>query len=158
MTFLTRFERWDPFDELTTLRNRMDRLVSRMTDDEEQIMQGRWTPTTDVVETNDAIVLKAELPGIKEKDISIQVENGTLMIQGERNFEEKTEEKGYRRIERSYGKFVRTFTLPPNVAVDNIKAVYMDGVLEVTIPKKEEAKPRKIEVTAKKILPERKVA
>jgi HSP20 family protein len=158
MTFLTRFERWDPFDELTTLRNRMDRLVSRMTDDEEPLLQSRWTPTTDVLETTDAIILKAELPGMKENDINIQVENGMLMVQGERNFEEKTEEKGYRRIERSYGKFVRSFTLPPNVAVDKIRATYADGLLEVTIPKKEEAKPKKIEVSTKKILPERKVA
>jgi HSP20 family protein len=158
MTFLTRFERWDPFDELSTLRNRMDRLVSRMSEGEEGLFKGGWMPTTDVVETTDAIILKAELPGMNEKDIKIEVENGMLTMQGERNMEEKTEEKDYRRIERSYGKFLRTFTLPTNVKVDDIKASYHDGLLEVTIPKKEEAKPRKIEVKTTKIIPERKVA
>lgn len=158
MTFLTRFERWDPFDEMSMLRNRMDRLVSRMSEGDEGLFKGGWSPTTDVVETPEAIILRSELPGMNEKDISIEIENGMLTMKGERNLEEKTEEKGYRRIERSYGKFVRSFTLPTNVQIDDVKAAYHDGLLEVTIPKKEEAKPRKIEVKTTKIIPERKVA
>jgi HSP20 family protein len=158
MTFLTRFERWEPFEELSTLRNRMDRLVSRMSEGEEGLFKGGWTPTTDVVETSDAIILKSELPGMNEKDISIEIENGMLTMQGERNLEEKTEEKGYRRIERSYGKFIRSFALPTNVLMDHVKAMYHDGILEVTIPKKEEAKPRKIEVKTTKVIPQRKIA
>ena len=158
MTFLTRFERWDPFDEMSMLRNRMDRLVSRMSEGDEGLFKGGWLPTTDVVETPEAIILRSELPGMDEKDISIEIENGMLTMKGERNLEEKTEEKGYRRIERSYGKFLRSFTLPTNVQIDNVKASYHEGLLEVTIPKKEEAKPRKIEVKTTKIIPERKVA
>lgn len=151
MTLLTRFEKWDPIDEMTTLRNRMDRLFAKFGDDyEEPIFSGNWMPTTDVFETKDAIVVKAELPGMLEKDIDIELENNVLTISGERKFEEKTEEKGYQRFERKYGKFVRTFTLPPNVMAEKIDANYANGVLEVTIPKKEEAKPKKIKLEVKK--------
>jgi HSP20 family protein len=150
MTFLTRFERWDPFEELTTLRTRMDRLWSRMADEEPVL--ANWSPTADIIETRDEILLKAELPGIDEKDIDIQIENGLLTIKGERKAEKETDEKGYHRIERSYGTFLRTFTLPPNVGAEKITANFANGLLEVHMPKKEGAKPRTIKVEVKKQL------
>ena len=150
MTLLTRLERWDPFDELTTLRNRMDRLWSRMTEEEPAL--ANWSPASDVVETKDDIVIKAELPGIDAKDLEVQIENGVLSIQGERNAEKESEEKGFRRIERAYGSFFRSFVLPPNVEIDRVGATFVNGVLEVRMPKKEEAKPRSIKVDVKKQL------
>lgn len=150
MTFLTRLERWDPFDELTTLRNRMDRLWSRMTDEEPAL--ANWSPASDVIETKDDIVIKAELAGIDAKDVDVQIENGVLSIQGQRKTETETEEKGFRRIERAYGSFFRSFVLPPNVEIEKIAANFVNGVLEVRIPKKEEAKPRAVKVDVKRQL------
>ena len=151
MTFLTRFERWDPFEELTTLRTRMDRLWSRMTAEDETV-PADWSPTSDVIETKDEIVIKAELPGIDEKDVDIQIEAGVLTMKGERNAEKETEEKGYRRVERSYGSFLRSFTLPANIEPEKITASFANGLLEVHLPKKEGAKPRSIKVEVKKQL------
>jgi HSP20 family protein len=151
MTFLTKFDRWDPFEELTTLRNRMDRLWTRVTAENEPVM-ANWTPTSDVLETKDEIVIKAELPGIEEKDVEIQIENGVLTIQGERKAEKETEDKGFRRVERAYGSFFRSFTLPPNVEAEKIAANFNNGLLEVHMPKKEGAKPRAIKVEVKKEL------
>lgn len=150
MTFLTKLDRWDPFDELTTLRNRMDRLWTRMSDEAPAL--ANWSPTSDIIETKDDIVIKAELPGIDQKDVDVQIENGVLSIQGQRNAEKETEDKGFRRIERAYGSFFRSFVLPPNVEVDKIAATFVNGVLEVRMPKKEEAKPRAIKVDVKKQL------
>ena len=146
MSFLTRFERWDPFDELNSMRNRMDRVLARMSPGDEELLTGQWAPLTDIIETKDAILLQAELPGMKEKDFTIEVEDNVLTVQGERHLEEKKEEKGFQRIERSYGKFLRTFTLPPNADSTAIKATFHDGVLEVTVPKKAETKPRRIDI------------
>jgi len=151
MTFLTRFERWDPFEELTSLRSRMDRLLSRMTP-EDQPELANWSPASDVIETKDEIVIKAELPGIDEKNVNVEIESGVLTISGERNAEKETEEKGYRRIERAYGSFFRSFRLPANVDAEKIFAGFANGVLEVHIPKKEGAKPRTIKVEPKKQL------
>jgi HSP20 family protein len=153
MSFLTKFERWDPFDELSGLRNRMDRLMARIgTENDEALFAAKWTPAADVVETKDAIVIKVELPGMTEKDLAIEIENGVLTLQGERLLEKETDEKGYRRIERAYGSFVRSFTLPPNVDGEKIVATFANGLLELEIPKKEEAKPRTIKVDVKKKL------
>ena len=151
MTFLTRFERWDPFDELTTLRNGMERLWSRLSAEDETALAD-WSPTSDVVETKDELVIKTELPGIEEKDVDVQIENGVLTLKGERKAEKETEEKGFRRMERSYGTFLRAFTLPANVAPEMITASFTNGLLEVHLPKKEEAKPRSIKVEVKKQL------
>jgi len=151
MTFLTRFERWDPFEELTSLRTRMDRLLSRMTP-EDQPELANWSPASDVIETKDEIVIKAELPGIDEKNVDVEIESGVLTISGERNAEKETEEKGYRRIERAYGSFFRSFRLPANVDAEKIFAGFANGVLEVHVPKKEGAKPRTIKVEPKKQL------
>ena len=150
MTMLTRLERWDPFNELATLRNRMDQLWSRMTADEPAL--ANWSPTSDVMETKDDIVVKAELPGIDVNDIDVQIENGVLSIQGQRSAETDTEDKGFRRLERTYGTFFRSFVLPPNVQVEKIAATFANGLLELRMPKKEEAKPRSIKVDVKKQL------
>lgn len=151
MTFLTKFERWDPFEEINTLRNRMDRLWTRMSV-EDQPSLANWSPTSDILETKDEIVIKAELPGIDEKDVDVEIESNMLTIKGERKAEKDVEEKGYRRVERAYGTFLRTFTLPPNVEAEKISATFAKGVLEVHMPKKEDAKPRTIKVDVKKQL------
>jgi len=107
---------------------------------------GTWHPAVDVYETEGGYVLKAELPGVGKEDIKIDVNNNALTIKGEKKFEEKTEKENYMRIERSYGSFTRTFALSDKVDSGNIKAAFKDGVLEITLPKKEEAKPKEIKV------------
>jgi HSP20 family protein len=108
-----------------------------------------WAPAVDILETEEQLVFKADLPDIDPKNVNIQVENGTLTLEGERKFERKEGKEGYHRIERSYGSFVRCFSLPETVDTEHVKADYKNGVLTVTLPKKEVAKPKtvKIEVT-----------
>ena len=151
MTLLTRFERWDPFEELTTLRTRMDRLWSRISAEDESAL-ANWSPTADILETKDDIVIKVELPGIDEKNVGVEIESGVLTIKGERKAEMETEEKGYRRVERSYGSFLRSFTLPTNVDPGKISASFANGLLELRLPKNEGAKPRSIKIEVKKQL------
>ncbi|HZQ55394.1 MAG TPA: Hsp20/alpha crystallin family protein [Bryobacteraceae bacterium] len=105
-----------------------------------------WTPPVDIYETENELVLKADVPDIDPKDVGIQLENGTLTLKGERKFEEQKNGRGFHRIERSYGKFVRAFSLPETVDGDKVKADYKNGVLTITLPKKEVAKPRTINV------------
>lgn len=114
--------------------------------DEDSISQNGWMPAVDVLEENDTIVVRAEVPGIRKEDINISFENGVLTLEGKRDFEAESKDRNYHRVERSYGRFVRSFTLPRTVDSDRIAASYDDGVLEVTLPKKEEAKPRRIEI------------
>ena len=129
----------------------MDRLWSRITP-EVQPDLADWAPTSDVIETKNEIVIKAELPGIDEKKVDVELESGVLTIKGERTAEKETEEKGFRRMERSYGSFLRSFTLPTNVEAEKIWANFANGLLEVHVPKKEAAKPRSIKVETKKQL------
>jgi HSP20 family protein len=151
MTLLTRF---DPFDEINTLKNRLERMLARFTPETEgELFAAQWAPVTDVVETKDVLMINTELPGLTEKDIKVQIENGILTISGERNIDKKVEEDNFRRVERSYGKFVRRFTLPPDVEGEKIAAAFNNGLLEIQIPKKESAKPRTIAVELKKKLP-----
>lgn len=151
---LSKFEPFDPLNELPTLRNQLNRLFTRFNpEQDEELFTTQWAPLADVLETKDAITIKVELPGMTEKEISVEMENGVITIRGERKIEKETNEKGYRRIERSYGKFVRSFTLPPNVDSNKILAGYSNGLLELDIPKKEEAKPRTIQVEVKKKVP-----
>jgi len=105
-----------------------------------------WSPAVDIVETENELVLKADVPGVELKDIDIQLENGTLTVKGERKFEKEEKGKGFHRMERSYGSFVRYFTLPDTVDADHVKAAYEAGVLTITLPKKEVAKPKAIKV------------
>lgn len=105
-----------------------------------------WAPAVDILETEDSLVIKADLPEVKLENIDIRVEDGNLTLRGERKLEKVENEKGYHRIERSYGSFSRTFTLPDTIHSENVKASFKDGVLTVTLPKKEMAKPRQIKV------------
>lgn len=108
-----------------------------------------WVPAVDVLETPHELVLKADVPEVDMKDINLQIENGTLTLTGQRKFEGESKERGYHRIERSYGSFARSFTLPETVNAEAVKAEYKNGVLTVTLPKKELAKPRSIQVEVK---------
>jgi len=105
-----------------------------------------WAPNVDIFETDNELVLKANVPGLDQKDIDIRIENGTLSIKGERKFEKEENNKGFHRMERSYGSFVRYFTLPETVDTEHVKAEYNNGVLTLTLPKKEIAKPKAIKV------------
>lgn len=105
-----------------------------------------WAPAVDILETENELVLKADIPGVELKDVDIQVENGTLTVKGERKFERDENNKGFHRLERSYGSFVRYFTLPDTVDVEHVKATYEAGVLTIMLPKKEIAKPKSIKV------------
>jgi HSP20 family protein len=108
----------------------------------------RWVPPMDLVEADDHFVLKADLPGLSDKDVAIEVQDGTLKISGERKEEHEQTERGWYRIERSFGSFARTLTLPEGVDPEGIKAEFRDGVLELRIPKPEERKPRRIEISS----------
>jgi len=105
-----------------------------------------WVPAVDIRETENELVLKADIPDMKFEDIDVRLENGTLTLRGERKFEEQKQEGGWHRVERSYGKFERVFTLPETVNPEGVQAEYKNGVLTVTLPKKEIAKPRQIKV------------
>ncbi len=142
--------RWDPFRDLVSLRDRMNRLfedaVSTARSGEKDMISSAWAPSVDIYEDENQLVLTAEVPGIAEKDIEIKVEDNTLSIMGERRLEKETKEENYHRIERSYGSFVRSFTLPNYVDVENIRAEHENGVLKVTMPKRAELKPRKVKI------------
>jgi HSP20 family protein len=105
-----------------------------------------WSPAVDILETEDALIVKADLPNVKIQDLDIRVENQTLTISGARKFEKDEKVKGYHRIERSYGEFVRSFAVPSTIDTENIRADYKDGVLTVTLPRKESAKPKQVKV------------
>ena len=138
--------RWDPYRELAGLQDRFTRAYGR-TDREDEVGLAAWAPPVDIAEEKDKIVITAELPGFKENEIEIQTENGMLTLRGERKFEKESEGKNFHRVERSYGQFVRTFSLPNNVDREKIQAKFQDGLLKVELPKREDAKPRTIKIT-----------
>ena len=140
---------WDPFSELSTLQGRMNRLFEETlpsTRKDEDLDRSVFYPAVDINEGDKAITLKADLPGIKKEDVHIDVNDGVITLRGERKFEKEDKKENYHRIERSYGSFHRSFTLPSTVDIGAIKAKYKDGILEVTLPKTEEAKPKSIPV------------
>jgi HSP20 family protein len=145
--------RWEPFRDLVSLQGRMNRLFDESFrginrgSAEEDWAQGAWSPAVDIYEKDGNIVLKAELPGIEPKDVDVRVENNILTLRGERRVDQEVKEEHYQRVERSYGAFTRSFTLPTVVDTDKIKAEYKDGVLRMTLPKKEEAKPKQISIS-----------
>src|SRR5215470_16565893 len=144
MTVLTR---WDPFREFTTLQGRMNRLFhDSFGGSEDALTTSNFAPAVDVYEDEHQVTLKIEVPGIDEKDIDVRVENNTLTVKGERKIEKEEKEENYRRVERQYGSFTRTFTLPQTVDAENVTANYEKGVLKITLPKKAEAKPKQIKV------------
>src|ERR1041385_8992586 len=141
--------RYDPFRDLRTLQEEVNRLFTGNITrgfDEEGIARGAWSPSVDIYENKDHIVLEAELPGMKREDFDLSVENNVITLRGERQFEKKDESDNYHRVERAYGSFTRSFTLPNTVTAEGATADYRDGVLRVTIPKREETKARRIEV------------
>lgn len=142
--------KWDPFKELTTIQDRINRLfdenIGRVRFPDMELAGGSWNPAVDIYETKESIVLKAELPGLDKKDFSIEVKDNLLTLKGERKFEKETKEENYYRMERAYGSFTRSFTLPTSVDKDKVKAKFKDGILEVTIPKTEAAKPKQVNV------------
>jgi HSP20 family protein len=142
--------RSDPFRDLFSLQDQLFRTFGsayRNRGEEEQAMTASWAPLADVFEDADGITLKVELPEVDAKDVDIQVEGNTLTLKGERKLEREDKKNGYHRIERTYGAFSRTFTLPNTVDVEHITAESKDGVLRVFLPKKAETKPRQIKVS-----------
>lgn len=141
--------RWEPFRDLLTTQDRFNRLFSETLSNlvgGEQLSPRGWAPPVDIFETDQGLVLKAELPGVDPKDVEVRVEDGTLYLKGERKYENEVKEESYHRIERSYGAFTRSFTLPNSINTENIKAEYTDGVLTLTMAKREEAKPKTIKI------------
>jgi HSP20 family protein len=143
----TTLERYDPYRGATTLRDQINRLFNEsfgQVGDEGSL--STWAPPVDIYETEHELVVKADLPDINPQDLDIRAENNILTIRGERKFEKKVEEKNYMRVERSYGSFSRSFALANSVNTEAIKADHKNGVLTLTIPKREEAKPKQIRV------------
>jgi HSP20 family protein len=138
----------DPFRELTAMQDRMARLFGDVyLRDEDTGFRGSWTPAVDIFETDGHdLVLRAELPGMTREDIEVTVENNTLVLKGTKKFDSEVKDENYRRIERSYGTFHRSFTLPNTVDAAKVSADYKNGVLSVKLPFREEAKPRTINV------------
>jgi HSP20 family protein len=143
MTVITR---WDPFREFTTLQDRMNRLFHDCGVREEALTTTGFAPKADVYEDEHNITLKIEVPGVDEKDIDVRIENNTLTVHGERKFEKEEKEENYLRVERSYGSFTRSFTLPNSVDSANVTADYDKGVLKIKLAKRAEAKPKQIKV------------
>ena len=142
--------RWDPFGEFSTLQERMNRLfedlIPATRKGEEELNTGTFYPAVDISEGEKDITLKAELPGIDKKDVHLEINDGVITLRGERKLEKEDKKEHYHRVERSYGSFNRSFTLPTTVDSGKVKANYKDGILEVTLPRKEEAKPKSIPV------------
>ena len=141
--------RWDPFRELESMSDRLNRVFSRptlSTSGREALTVADWMPTVDISETDSEYLIKAELPEVKKEDVKVTVENGVLTLQGERRQEKEEKGKKYHRVERSYGSFVRSFTLPESVDESAVKAEYKDGMLNLHLPKAEKVKPKSIDV------------
>jgi HSP20 family protein len=139
--------RWDPFREIQKAQEQLSRLGEGFFRRADDSALTAWAPDVDIRETKDELVLEAELPGIDEKDLDIRVEGNTLTIRGERKFEKKATEDNYLRVERSYGSFTRSFSLPHTINNESIKADYSNGVLTIRLPKREEAKPKQIKIS-----------
>lgn len=140
---------YDPFRELRGLQDEVNRVFNAgFNRGDNEMMRGAWSPSVDIYENKDNIVLEAELPGMNPDDVNISIENNVLTIHGERKFEKKDDKDDFHRVERSYGSFTRSFTLPPTVSAENVDAEFENGVLRLTMAKREEAKPRRIEIKA----------
>jgi HSP20 family protein len=146
--------RWEPFRDLVSTQDRFNQLFddtfARAFGDQQEVSPRAWTPPVDTYETSDSLVLKAELPGINPEDVEICVEDSTLYLKGERKFEKEVKEENLYRVERSYGTFTRSFSVPNTIDADKVKAEYENGILTLTMPKREEAKPRTIKINVSK--------
>jgi HSP20 family protein len=141
--------KYDPFRELRNLQDDMTRLFTGVMPaslNREDMTHGAWAPSVDIYEDKDRLILEAELPGMNREDFEISVENNVITLHGERKFEKKTDGDNYHRVERSYGSFTRSFTLPQTVTADGATADFENGILRVSLPKREETKARKIEI------------
>ncbi|WP_455377067.1 Hsp20/alpha crystallin family protein [Petrachloros mirabilis] len=141
--------RWDPFRELEDMSDRLNRVFARpavRTGGKETLTVADWIPVVDISESAGEYVIKAELPEVKKEDVKVTVEDGVLIIQGERRQEKEEKGKRFHRVERSYGSFVRSFSLPESVDESGTKAEYKDGVLTLHLPKSEKVKPKAIDV------------
>ena len=152
---MTQLTRWEPRREFTRLREEMDRifedlprLLGRRVGEEG--MRGAWVPAVDIRETKDCIEVIAELPGVDAKDVDVSVQENVLTIRGERRHEEVKEDETVHRIEREYGAFERSFTLPRSADSEKIQASYKEGLLSLTVPKREEAKPKTLKINVEK--------
>ncbi len=144
---------WDPLRDLSSIQDKMNQLFedtfSRTQGREHALAKGMWTPAVDIYETDEAVIVKAELPGLDKNQIGVEVKDGILTLHGERKLEKEVKEENYHRIERTYGTFHRSFSLPSSVEQEKIGAKFKDGVLEVTLPKREQAKLKQIKVDVK---------
>ncbi|MBX3319360.1 MAG: Hsp20/alpha crystallin family protein [Nitrospira sp.] len=142
--------RWDPFRELEEVSDRLNRMfarpATRAANGKETMIVADWTPSVDISETEGEYQIKAEIPDVKKEDVKVTLEDGVLTIQGERKHEKEEKGKRYHRIERSYGSFIRTFSLPDVIDEDKVKAEFKEGVLNLSLPKSEKAKPKAIDV------------
>jgi len=142
--------RWNPWNELVSLRERMNRVFDdslfRSDRREDSLAMGAWYPAVDMFEKDDKVVIKAELPGLDKKDVSLDLQNGVLTLKGERKYANEVKEENYYRREMSCGKFIRSFSLPADVDADKIKAEFQNGLLTVEVPKPEAHKPKQIKV------------
>ena len=141
-----RLKVWEPYRGLRPFHRDFERFFGWDPEQTEELNEANWSPKVDIYETQDNYVINAELPGLTKDQINIDVNDNTLTIKGEKKFEEKVEKDNYVRVERSYGTFSRSFVLSDNVNTEGITANYKEGVLELTLPKKEEAKPKEIKV------------
>lgn len=146
--------RWEPFRDLVSTHDHFSQLFNetfaRAFGDQQEVSPRAWVPPVDIGETEDSLVLKAELPGIKPDDVEIRVEDNTLYLKGERRFEKEVKEENLHRVERSYGTFSRSFALPSSIDSDKVKAEYQNGILTLSMPKREEAKPKTIKIDVSK--------
>ncbi len=146
--------RCEPFRDLISTQERFNQLFNeafgRAFGDLQEVTPRTWAPAVDIYETDENLVLQAELPGINPDDVDIRIEDNTLYLKGERKFEKEVKEGNLHRVERSYGTFTRSFTLPGSINVDKVKAEYKNGILTLTMPKREEAKPKTIKIQAAK--------
>src|SRR5215469_5590545 len=145
MTVLTR---WEPFRELSALQNRMSRLFEEQygSGREESLTAGAFLPPVDIYEDEHSVQLKLEVPGVEEENLDVKVENNVLTVSGERKFEKEEKEENFRRVERRYGTFTRSFTLPNKVNAEDVSANYESGILKIKLGKRAEAKPKQIKV------------
>jgi HSP20 family protein len=137
--------RWEPL-ELEDVQNRLSKLFGRRTNGNDDITLADWAPLADITEDDKEYVIKAELPDVKKEDVKVTVENGVITISGERKFEKEEKKKKYHRVERAFGTFVRSFSLPDVADASKVKAEFKNGMLTVHLPKNEKAKPKQIEV------------
>ncbi len=142
--------RWEPFEALTRIHSRVNDLFDETFNrprSYQSSTNGVWVPPVDILESKDSYLIRAELPGMKKEEFNLEVKDGTLSLSGERKFEEPANGVEYHRVERAAGKFLRSFYLPQTVKSDGIKANYRDGILEIHVPKADEAKPKQIAIS-----------